>query len=254
MGMVAGGLVKLGVGKGQGAAWTPASPTSGGGVSPHVWYDADQITGLSDGDAVATWPDIGPNGDDVTQGTPAARPLYKTSILNGKPVVRFDGSDDYLQGALTNAGATTQPATIFAVAQLDATVLDDGATRPIIDGDDSGHRTLLYKSGIPSPDSWGIYAGTALYGSAGDSDTNIWCALFNGASSQFWLNGISEASGDAGSRALDGITIGALYDGARPWKGDIAEIIVYDAGLSNADKNEVGSYLATKYGLSWTDI
>ena len=35
---------------------------------------------------------------------------------------------------------------------------------------------------------------------------------------------------------------------------DIYEVLIYDSNLSNADKNEVGNYLATKYTLSWTAI
>jgi hypothetical protein len=35
---------------------------------------------------------------------------------------------------------------------------------------------------------------------------------------------------------------------------DMVELIAYDANLSDADKNQVGQYLATRYGLSWTSI
>ena len=37
-------------------------------------------------------------------------------------------------------------------------------------------------------------------------------------------------------------------------KGDMTEILLYDANLSNSDKNQVGAYLATRYALSYTDI
>jgi len=220
-----------------------------------VWYDADQITGLSDSDPVATWPDAGPHGDDVTQGTAAKRPLYKTGILNGKPVVRFDGNDDYLQGAFTNAGATTQPLTIFAVAQLNAALVNDDNAYVICDGVNSGTRSQLYKTEAPDPDAWALYSGAVLTDGAADADWNIWAALFNGASSELWIDGVSVASGDAGAQAMSGLTIGTSYACSGVyWSGDIAEIIVYDANLSDIDKNEVGNYLATKYGPSWTDI
>lgn len=35
-------------------------------------------------------------GNHATQATESYRPLYKINGLNGKPVVRFGGSDDYL--------------------------------------------------------------------------------------------------------------------------------------------------------------
>ena len=78
--------------------------------------------------------------------------------------------------------------------------------------------------------------------------------LFNGAGSQFWHNGISEAAGNAGVRVFDGLVIFASNAFTAPWKGDATEIILYDANLSDADKNQVGQYLATRYGLAYTDI
>ena len=61
-----------------------------------LWLDASAITGLNNNDPVATWSDRSGNGNDATQATATNRPLYKTNIVNGKPVVRFDGVDNYL--------------------------------------------------------------------------------------------------------------------------------------------------------------
>nr|NIQ88590.1 hypothetical protein [Deltaproteobacteria bacterium] len=85
-------------------------------------------------------------------------------------------------------------------------------------------------------------------------DWNTWTCLLNGASSQFWHNGTSQASGNAGANDLDGITVGDRQPTGFPWTGDITEIITYRGGLPDADKNQVGRYLADRYGLSYTDI
>ena len=53
---------------------------------------------------------------------------------------------------------------------------------------------------------------------------------------------------------MNGLTLGANYLGGAQMLGYIAEIIIYDANLSDADKNEVGNYLATRYALAYTDI
>lgn len=50
----------------------------------------------ADGDAVWKWQDQSGLGIDMVQATHAAKPIYKTSIVNSLPVVRFDGTDDYL--------------------------------------------------------------------------------------------------------------------------------------------------------------
>lgn len=50
-------------------------------------------SGLSDTDAVATWENLGSSALDVTQATGTAQPRFRTSIVNGNPVVRCDGDD-----------------------------------------------------------------------------------------------------------------------------------------------------------------
>jgi len=48
---------------------------------------------LADLDAVATWENVGSSALDVTQGTGAAQPTFRTGIVGGQPVVRCDGGD-----------------------------------------------------------------------------------------------------------------------------------------------------------------
>jgi hypothetical protein len=64
------------------------NPANAGAV---VALDARFLTGLADGDGVATW--AGRPGTSVspTSVGGAQRPVYKTSVVNGQPAVRFDG-------------------------------------------------------------------------------------------------------------------------------------------------------------------
>src|SRR5262245_49637476 len=68
---------------------------------------ADAIVGINDGDAVATWEDSSSVNNDATQGTAANRPVYKVNIINGKPVVRFDATNDGMVTA--NAAFSANP-------------------------------------------------------------------------------------------------------------------------------------------------
>ena len=77
--------------------------------------------------------------------------------------------------------------------------------------------------------------------------------LFNGASSELWFEGVSQDTGSTTS-VPDGMTWGAANIDAAYFTGDMAEILIYDSDLSDADKNEIGAYLATKFALSWTTI
>ena len=231
-------------------------------VSPAHWYRSTEVwqdavggtPAVGEGDPIGEGEDLTANQDHVNQAVAGNKPTLRLNVLNGLPVMRFDGTADYLQGAFTNGGALAQPFTVFAVAQLDASVVNDDVTRFMVDGDDATNRLGLYKTSTTAPDAWGIYAGTGLLGSAADTDWNIWTGLFNGVSSQFWHNGISEASGNAGAHQPDGISIGTSSGFTSFWKGDIAEIIIYAGNLPTADKNQVGSYLGQRYGIVYTSI
>lgn len=37
-------------------------------------------------------------------------------------------------------------------------------------------------------------------------------------------------------------------------QGRIAEVLVYDRALTASEHNQVGNYLAAKWGITWTDI
>jgi hypothetical protein len=97
-----------------------AGPTAAASFSPasiaglERQFDAAQISGVSvDATPVASWTDLSGNAAHATQAVGAAQPLYKTNIINGLPVVRFDGVDDRLQ----SIGLTARTArTAFVVA------------------------------------------------------------------------------------------------------------------------------------------
>lgn len=193
--------------------------------------------------------------DNITQATTTAQPALNLSDanFNNKPSMTFDGGDS-LQGAFTTGGSISQPITSFAIAKLATAAVDDGVVRGIIDGDDSSNRVLMIKF-IDSPDDWRVAADTQIEGGAADDNPNLWAFVANGASSEFWLNGVSEASGNSGVEAPDGVTIGANYAKSTLfWIGQILGAIIVGGNSSNADKNQVGNEIFENiYGGSYTD-
>jgi len=225
-------------------------------VSPHTWHYAGsgalfQDSGLttpavSDDDPIGGSTNQGSDSHSIVQATAGNKPTLKLNILNGEPVYRCNGGD-FLQGAFN--GALSQPFTILTVADFNEPMPSSG-NNYLFSSDDNINRMDLRVSST----KWSIFAGADLSGGAENSNNNIWLGLFNGASSQLWLNGVSVVSGNVGAHNGDGLTFGAYSTGAFGWVGDIYEVLIYDSNLSNADKNEVGNYLATKYTLSWTAI
>jgi hypothetical protein len=82
-------------------------PVTSGNV---LWLKADAGITQSGG-YVSAWADQSGNGKDFTQGTASKQPAYVTGVLNGKPVVRFDDSDDGMASSLN----LSAPYTVFIV-------------------------------------------------------------------------------------------------------------------------------------------
>jgi len=187
-------------------------------------------------------------GDAITQAAEAGQPLYVASIQNGHAGLRLNGTSHFLMGAFTIGGALSQPFSAYALAKLDAVAVDSGH-RHLIDGDDVANRMLLRQSLVAGADRWFMYAGDNLTGGASDADLNLWAALFNGISSQFWLNTISEASGSAGAQNPDGICVGGRFTGTDLWDGDIMMIAIADPSHSDAQRLTMQTAINSYWGI-----
>ena len=216
--------------------WTPdllSTPMSS-------WLKADSLT-LNDLDSVATWTDASGHGASPAQASPTNQPKYRTGIQNGLPVVRFDGVNDSL--ACTFAATLNQPNTVFVVAKggRDQIVLD-GVVSPTF----LRHQCYITTSGNPR-----FYAGSPV--AIGTVDiTNLWSlwsAVFNGASSIGLINGGSQVSANFGTQGLGGLTLGMNGSTGNYLNGDIGEVLVFNAVLSTADRQQVEGYLAWKWGI-----
>lgn len=208
--------------------------------------DASDAAITADGTAVKTWQDQSGNTRHVTQGTAGARPLYKTAIQNGKPVIRFDGTDDQLQIASTGI-MTALPLTILVAAASATTAT---VRRVITNG------------------RYGFACGAAsqklrftIFGVADkDSAAAIWVAnTFEQVSLTFdssrvvtiWRNGVNTdtlaaAASDSGN-AVGTLSIGSA-GGSEFWNLDIGEILVYSGTLSSTDRAAAEAYLKARWG------
>lgn len=68
-------------------------------------------------DPVYILEDSSGNSKNVSQTTLASRPVWKDAIINGYPVLVFDGADDFL--AVSNIGSLSFPLALYAVFKVD---------------------------------------------------------------------------------------------------------------------------------------
>lgn len=192
--------------------------------------------GGGSGFVVTVYDQVGSN--NPTQATAGNQPTYIASGQNGKPVMRFNGTSHSL--AATFSSVANQTFSIYGLGALDAVAVNDGVNKAMVDGINFPAQVVLYKNASPNPDAWSIFSGTILVGQGANSSWQLWSALFNGSSSQFWHNGVSQASGAAGANNLTGIRIGSRADGTVVfWDGDIASVIVADPSHSTAQRETI---------------
>lgn len=233
------------------ALWSFASFPSD--ISGNVlWLKADSLT-LNDGDSVTTWVDSSGNGNDATQ-TGALRPTYKTGIIGGKPVVRFDGAS---QGMNVPSGSTelniTGDLTMFVVLKSSSAASQAVA----VFGDSSAGTTgfMLYLgnqfAGKASFLSSGNVTWLTQSSAVNNGSGHMVSVVLSGTALTFYKDGSADGSGTSAAPVVYTGTrgIGFSDTGASPFNGDIAELIVFNAALSSGDRARVEAYLRGKYGL-----
>ncbi|MEM7391130.1 MAG: DUF2341 domain-containing protein, partial [Verrucomicrobiota bacterium] len=201
-----------------------------------LWLRADAV-GSNHNESVHAWGDSSGNSNDALQAVDTNQPTYVTNAVNGLPAVRFDGNDRLGFG---NVNART----VFAVNFLDpATVNLDGLIgQQCCDVGIRRHLEHGWRNGTA--------AGAGDFTFTPGSSFRVNNALY--AAEGVMLEGrwhILEAMRGGASAVFD--VLGGYFNG-RDLNGDVAEILVFDRLLSPDEANEVGSYLASKYGIGST--
>lgn len=226
---------------------------------------------VADGDPVGEWLDKSGNGYHPVQASGTNKPALKLNIKNGLSVVRFDGVNDGMPVASSTASFKflhSQDSTVFVVFKFNAL----GAA-PVIfdtcDGNGANIGSLLLATssgtiGMRAARTGGTYcfnnASSTSYIAA--SSWYVTCFKNNpsnatvGLRSYGYKNAGSAFNNNTESGALS--TSNATYDmmlgraastSSNFASIDIAEIIMYDSALSDANRAEVDAYLNGKWGI-----
>lgn len=219
----------------------PFSPDDISGLQ--IWLKADAITGLSDNDPVATWEDSSSANHDFTEAT--NRPVYKTNIVNGKPVVRFDGTNDKLSGG-DLSGSFPSAATSFIVfSEANANKYTIYTTK---------NNDTHYSFVAPTDGYYGVFRSTRInnYPSSVPQTDNVfrmWTTLSSSSTYEVWIDQVSQGSQTAGFDGGNDHEIG-YQDGQGYYTAcDVAELICYDSALNSTQRGQVETYLKNKYNI-----
>lgn len=231
--------IVLGVALSGAARCLATIPTSG----LVLWLDANVgVTSGTDG-SVSSWQDQSGNGNNATQSNSSNQPTLIANSLNGLPAIRFTASSNQwfsLPNVMNGAGAgevfivvkaaSATPSGVRSLWTFGADCFYPYPTGNIYDyfGSTSQNEVGHPASGV---DQYSLYNVSAQSGQ--------WTARIDGVT---LLNSTSNSVSFNSSPMLG-------TDGSNPFDGEIAEVIVYNMVLSDAQRATVGQYLQNKYNL-----
>lgn len=223
-----------------------------------LWQDSARTTpATADGDPVGAWDDQSGNGRNATQATASKRGTLKLGIVNGRQVVRFDGTDDFLATAANFVLSGNTSFTAFATtatAALDATyrgVFGQGAEangQLVNLNVNAGRLALDFFVLRWLADAGAELAANTFYVLRGNKTAGAINTTSTLARNGVVLAGAGDANTpNVGASAL---RVGCLVPTGYFWQGDIRQLLIYSPALSTADARRVERYLSTDSGVS----
>lgn len=228
--------------------------TSPGGTGLTMWFRADEgVTESSN--LVSIWADQSGNGNDLAQGNASSQPTLTSGEVNFNDALYF--SSDNLE---TISGFNTQD---YFVALKPEGDINNSSFNGYVLGFETGAATGFYvgDANVVGNDLFGQTLDTDGYDAAAtaasiSNDNVIVINVRNNAGAtaqELYANGASFTVTENGGFAnvSDGpIRIGDTFTDTRSYTGYVAEVLSYDTRLADAERRDVESYLALKYGIT----
>jgi hypothetical protein len=229
----------------------PFAPTDLTGLQ--VWLDASQLTGADGASIGSQWSDLSGGGHHGTvYGTPS--PIVKTNGLNGKRTVRFKLNEGKVRGdnglVYGVAGIGYYNFTVIYIARIWGDKVGRIFSGPypnvnLAIGYYSGAQEACYDNGFLNtgiawtwPTPWRMWGFTASH-----NGTN-----YNGA---FYKDGVVSGTATSGGGMYSRYQLSGYEatGNAETCDAEVAELVIYDRKLSDAERIQVQNYLKAKWGL-----
>lgn len=199
----------------------------------------------SDGTSITTWSDLSGSANDASQATAADKPVYKTAIVGGNGVVRFDGTSDFME---TTTIVKSQPYTVFNVVYPKGLV---SGYNEFFSDSSLGCTPAIAPTGTSK---YTVYAGALLsHGSV--ATLNAWAissCVVNSTSSSVTVNGAGKVTGNAGTTTING-----TFQLSRPWNkaatrfsNDEALNMVISGAASDSLRRKIESHIAYSFKIA----
>jgi len=228
---------------GGSTVWSPSPTTTA------LWLDASDAGSITlTGTTVSEWRDKSVNKRNASQATAANQPTLTAAALNGKPVLTFDGSTDFMAIDLDFLAGVSHSAFIVTKPTVFSNLFGAANGSQAANSLHVGFNGNNYRMNFWANDFGPVRSGNFI----AESANLVNYAWVTGTGKQIFANGKSEGSNtNAG-------TIGTMSGGGRIGRttghpffgGDIAEMIFLTGTVATAEREMMEGYLAHKWGLT----
>jgi hypothetical protein len=224
--------------------WPEFRPTHLSGCA--IWLDASRLA-LANGGAVSSWPNLGSG----SQPTITAGATFRTNALGTLPVVRITqgtGKMRWYSGTGVDKDWTLiyygrrwglRPGRVIAAF---------GTSANLLVGFHGNEMDMCYvEEWITSPSApltstqWKLYSA--------DSTSTALARFFSNGVLKAASTTVTPAKGWGGTFCISGYLDSALVGDSQETDCEIAEVVLYNRKLSDAERQQVEGYLRTKWGV-----
>lgn len=236
----------------------PSPPSTAAGTvtsDPATWpglvsaWRASDLPAV-DGDPVTSWaPYAGTETAPLAQATVARRPAVRVRQVGVSSAVEFRQPAGSTGGSYLTTTTWSTPAsavTVVAVARLDRNFGN------VYSGISNAHLSMMILGGDMT---MGMMSGAATNGGYVTTGANRWAvyvAVHNGPESRFWQSGWPAQNltiPTHASAGLSGLTLAANAAGGNTGNVDVAEMLVFNRPLTDAEAQGCIDVLVRRYGI-----
>lgn len=213
------------------------------GINITAWFDAMESSSvILNGTTVSQWRDISGNGRHATQATKANQPTYTPNGLNGKPVLTFDGVDDFLSSSGWDG-------LISGLSGLTISTVIRGTSGTLINT--TGNNGAQFS--IESGGAFWINSTSPIY-IPFTANADIQSYSFNAGVRQGHRNGTLLQQTTATPNSIITYNDSTIEIGRRSWSAqfldaNISELLLIRSALSTANRQHFEGYFAWRWEL-----
>ena len=232
-----------------------------------LWLDgADVGSMVLSGSSVTQWGDKSGNGYNFSQISGLGAGDLISNAINGNPAVSFTASDQVLSSSTFPLNASSSGYSIFTVTRQNDVHYSANGYNYILSSYGAGNagNGLFYGT---SPTNFLLTANGTAGPTFGFNDLNVntpntlmnsvqlTSIAVNGSVLTPYLNGIAMGTKTGTCVAVTGISVGNAYAPGggftyQAWGGVVAEVLIYNAILTQQQRQKIEQYLAWKWGIN----